>query len=90
MNITKKEEERILRKQCSMAGVDFKKFFKRYLTGKPMPKDWYRTHTWSVDKEKEFKEWLIKFCMKKFKSITRKYAENMAGFWILDYGWVTK
>ena len=90
MELTEKQYDKILEKQCNMVGVNYKHFFALFLEGKVMPKEWYLKHSWTEKQEKEFEEWLIEY-LKKIKSgWSKSLLVKYVSWWILDYGWTIK
>lgn len=61
--------------------------------------DWYLTHEWTVERENEFKEWLVDYlytnskARKHFMTLPRKNKETLrkvADSFVFNYGWKYK
>lgn len=50
---------------------------------------WYTLHTWTMEQEKEFYDWMVNAYQKEFKC-TSYQANKYVGYFLLNYGWATK
>ena len=90
MDLTGKQFNKILKKQCDMVGIDWERFFKPYLTGKEMPKNWYHKYSWTESQQEAFIEWLTNYVRKLRPILSKRQARKYAGMYNLDYGWKVK
>lgn len=88
--LNKEQVIEILRKQCEFVGADFEKIFKHFIEDKKMPKNWYLKYEWDIETENKFKDWLMKYLLKKRISIIKIMAKKHADMWAFCYGWKIK
>ena len=82
----------ILKKMCQIVGADFDLMdFEQ--------KDWYFGYSWTVSEEKMFREWLKNYLKKNkearnelmnWPSKKEKALEDVAGWFVFNYGWKYK
>ena len=81
---------KVLKKMCSMVGANFEKInFKK--------EGWFRSYSWSEDKENKFKEWMIDY-LKENKEArnslmerptsTKRSLEKVVDEFLFNYGWI--
>jgi len=51
---------------------------------------WYLEHSWTVDEEEEYRQWLVNELRMDFRYYSKRIAEYEAAFFIMNYGWTTK
>jgi hypothetical protein len=81
-NQKKKVIETALKKMFEVVGAE-------YIPGKRYPKDWYRQRSWTVRRERRFKDWLVKLLQKKM-GWPKRMASREAAWFLFDYGWKTE
>lgn len=75
----------------STCDIALRKMFKMVGERYPNPrltahKNWYMLHEWTLEKEQEFKKWLIKL-IKKRHPLYKYKADFEAGLFLLNWGW---
>ena len=84
--------ENIFAVMCRLVGAD-------YNTVDRTTDDWYMKHTWDVDTEKEFSEWMVDYIHKlpkvQMELYDRRYMRKMdcvkaVQMFLLNYGWKTQ
>ena len=82
------KERGVLRRQCSVAGVQYEKV---NFNG-----DWYMKHSWIKAREEHFKKWLTAYVGGNFKEFaergykSKRRVKKIVDEWIFAYGWKIK
>lgn len=48
---------------------------------------WWRKHTWTIEEENDFKDWMIKFVKKRHPRWTKQTIHMEVGMFLLSWGW---
>lgn len=83
--------EKILKEMCRRVGAD-------YSTIDFSAPEWYLKHTWTLQQEKEFTQWLSQqikkdpdirktFTTTPASYLSKNTIESMARGWVFNYGW---
>ena len=49
--------------------------------------DWFYQHTWTVEEEDDFKDWMSKFLKKRHKYWSKRTIELEVCMFLLNWGW---
>lgn len=79
--LTAKDKDVILAEMFSRVGIEYEPTYVE-------KSGWYLTASWSAAEQESFRQWLIKYLLKRFKPM-ESYAIKQADWFILNYGWTT-
>ena len=52
--------------------------------------DWYMQRTWTIEEEKDFKEWMKVLLKKRYKYLTSLQIDAEIAMFLLMWGWTTR
>jgi hypothetical protein len=52
--------------------------------------NWYSLKSWSREEEDSFREWMRGLLLRRYTYLSDKQMEMELGFFLLNYGWITK